>query len=612
MRFLKRICVVLPMVLMGLTGYGQNVSVEVEAPSAVSVGEMFNVKFSMIEEPDEFNPPAFIDFEVLAGPLMSRGKFVSIINGKTVTQNQYSYTYTLVASKAGKYTIPSATVKISGKTYSSRPFPIEVVAEAGQGSNQRGDSGSQGEGGQPEISSDDLLLRIVVSRDNVYKGQPIRVAFKLYVRNVQIAGLESAKYPAFNGFWTQEINTDNYRWQRETYKSRVYDTRILREYLLYPQQAGVLHIEQLDLTVIAQQIIQNRRRSLMDDFFSGGPEVREVRKHLVASPVKITVRELPAGAPEDFGGAVGNFTMSSDMPSGSIAANSAAAYTIKISGTGNLPLIQAPKPNLPSSFETYTTKTTESLNTGTDGIYGYRQFEYPFIARAEGEYQIPPVEFTYFNPESGKYVTLSTKNVNLEILPDSTQGATAAGALISGMSKEDIKILGQDIRFIKIGAPNLTPAGHVLMGSWLYFILIVLIIALFVLALIYMQKRIKEMRNAVLVKGKRANKVALQRLKAADAYMKAGNERQFYEEMLRALWGYMSDKLNIPVANLTRENVREELLKRNVAQESVQKYIDIISECEYAQYSPAASGQMHEVYGNAVAIISKLESVIKR
>ena len=612
MRFLRTAYLLFGLMVLHVSGYAQKVEFNVDVPSIVTVGERFNLEFSVNAKPDGFSMPELDGFNVLAGPIESRGQSVSIVGNNVQTEVKFSYIYTLQAPTAGKFTIPAATVTVDGKSYTSQSVPIEVVADASSGGGGGGRAQRQDKEPQTTIAPDDVLMRVIVSRNNVFKGQPIRVSFKLYYR-VPLSTYEPYKLPAFNGFWSQKLNTANYKAQREVYKSKVYETQVLEEYLLYPQQAGVLYIEQFDITVVAQIVMQARRQSEWDMLFGGGPEIHEVRKRVTAPPVKITVKELPSGAPSSFAGAVGDFTMSAKLPTTTIAANSAATYTVKISGTGNLPLIQAPKLSLPTSFEQYNMKTTESLNSGGNGITGYRQFEYPFIARAEGEYTVPPVEFSYFNPDAGKYVTLSSKEQNILVQPDSTSGSgSSGGTMISGLNKEDIKILGQDIRFIKIGSAGLSAQGSVLMGNWLYYVIVLLLIAGFVFLLIYLQKRIREQRNAVLVRGKRANKVALQRLRAAEGYMKADNQRQFYEEMLRALWGYMSDKLNIPVANLTKENMREELLKRDVATETTGKYIDIISDCEYAQYSPAGSGQMHEVYRQAVETISKLESVIKR
>lgn len=610
-RLVKKMFLTSLLLLVSAVGFSQKVTFESSAPAVVEAGEVFRVEFSLNANPDDFTPPNISGFDVLAGPTTSKGQSISIVNGNVTQNTSFTYTYVLQASSPGRHSVSAAQVVVEGKSYSSQPLAIEVVGEASEQSDAASSGRQQSAGKNTKIASDDVLVRVLVNRNTVFKGQPIKVTFKLYSR-VPLSRIEGIKLPAFNGFWTQELNVDNYPVQRETLNSKVYDTRVIKEYLIFPQQAGVLQVEQFDMTVVAQIVTQARRQSLIDDFFSGGASVQEVPKKLSSAPVKITVKELPSGAPTSFNGAVGNFTMTSQIPSSTIAANSSANYLVKISGSGNLPLVQSPKLTLPTSFEQYNIKTTESLSNNGGTISGSRQFEYPFIARAEGTYDIEPIEFTYFNADLSKYITLSTKSLQLTVLPDSTGGRATGGGMVSGLTKEDIKILGQDIRFIKIGAARFTHIDSVFMWSLQYFIILALIIIVFVLALIYLQKRIKEMKNSVLVRGKRANKVALQRLKAAEGYMKSDDSRHFYEEMLRALWGYMSDKLNIPVANLTKENMREELHKRDITVEQSSRFIELISMCEYAQYSPDAMGQMPDIYGSAVQNISKFESLIKK
>ena len=294
------------------------------------------------------------------------------------------------------------------------------------------------------------------------------------------------------------------------------------------------------------------------------------------------------------------------------AANSGATVTVKISGTGNLTFVQAPKLPLPTSFEQYNVKTTESINTSASGISGYRQFEYPFIARAEGAYDIEPIEFTYFDPQRVQYVTLKSKPLTLEITPDARGGGDAVVMQGRGMSKEEVKMLGQDIRFIKLGGAQLRSERVPFIFSAAYWILLLGVLALFTMIYVALRKQIRESQNVALVRGKRANKVAVQRFRAAKRYMEEQNRHAFYEEMLRALWGYMSDKFNIPVANLTKENVREELHKRGVSSEDSQRFTDIITRCDEAQYSPVESARMNDVYSEGVNLISRIESVIKR
>ena len=586
------------------------VSFEASAPLLVAAGENFRIEFTVNAEPERnsFEAPTFEGFQLVAGPVTSRGSNMYIVNGSMEKTEYHTYTYVLQGTAKGKYTIGSAAIAVEGKSYRTQPVTIEVVDEEGSQQSQGSAAASGARSADKSIGANDLLMRLTVNKTDVFKGEPVVAALKLYKR-VSLLGSEGAKFPSFNGFWTQELDSENNMWQRETYDGRIYETLVVREYLLYPQQTGKLRIDPAEMTVVAQIVVPGSSRGF-DPFFDQ-PDVMEVRRKLTTAPVEINVKELPAGAPSSFSGAVGRFTMEATPPASNFTANSAATYTVKISGTGNLPFVQAPTLSLPSSFELYDVKTTESLKNSLQGISGYRQFEYPFIARAEGEYDIPAVEFSYFDPAQLKYVTLSSRELALTIDPDASGGLSGA-PVIGGVSKEEVKLLGQDIRFIKLGSAGLRPVRSVFVGSAGYWSCLALLLALFAGASIYLRKRIKEMQNVTLIRGKRANRVALQRFRAAAKYMEQNDQHGFYEEMLRALWGYMSDKLNIPVANLTKENVREELRKRNIAPETIQQFIDIIISCDEAQYSPMASAQMNEVYAEGVNIISELESTLKK
>lgn len=586
----------------------EKVSFEVKAPMVVAKGEAVRIEFSLNAKPDEgsFTAPSFEGFDVIAGPAVSQGSSIQIVGGQMTRSSNYTITYVLLPQQEGNFTINAASVRVGKSEYKTKALPIEVVDEvpSGSGGKQAAQSGQTADV-QQQVGKDDILLRMVLSRTTAFKGEPIRATLKLYYR-VNLRGDNGSKFPSFNGFWAQEIEQDGQP-QRERYNGKVYETQIIKEYLLYPQQSGELTIEPAELNVVAQVMVQSPNP---DPFFGGGHEVYDVRRSLRTAPVKVTVRDLPTGAPASFSGAVGKFAMASNVPSTELAANSAATYTIKISGTGNLSFVQAPKLTLPSSFEQYNVKTTESMKTTAAGTTGYRQFEYPFIARAEGEYEIVPVEFTYFNPDTKQYITLSTARLSINVTPDAGGGGSAQ--VVTGLSKEDVKLLGQDIRFIKLGRGNLHLQGRPFMGSTLYFVLLAAIVGVFAGAYVALRKRIRDRQNAVLMRGKRANKVAVQRFRTAAKFMKEENRHAFYEEMLRALWGYMSDKFNIPVANLTKENVREELNKRGVSQELSQCFSEIISRCDEAQYSPLAGARMCDVYNEGVDFISKLESVIKK
>ena len=595
----------------------EKVTFEANSPLTVAVGEAFRVEFALNAKPDgdTFKAPSFEGFDVLAGPAISQGSSVQIVNGSMTKSVSYTYTFVLLPQAAGNVTIGAAEVKVDGSSYRTRPLPIEIVNE-GEGSRAQQQQGGSNRAddtqadAQSRIGKDDILLRAVVSRSSVYKNEPLHVAFKLYTR-VPYVNIVPESAPSFNGFWSQDLSDPNSaRVGRETYAGKVYETRVLYDYLLYPQQVGSLTIDPVDMTVVAQVVVQSRHA---DPFFGGGREVFNVPRKVKSQRAAIEVRPLPEGAPSSFSGAVGSFRMDTDLPSDRFAANSGATCTVKISGTGNLTFVQAPKLALPASFEQYNVKTTESINTSASGISGYRQFEYPFIARAEGTYEVDPIEFTYFDLERRQYVTLQSKPMTLEVTPDVRGGGGDAVVMQGrGMSKEEVKMLGQDIRFIKLGAPQLRATGAPFLFGAAYWGVLCAVLALFAAVYVALRRQIRESQNAALVRGKRANKVAVQRFRAARRYMEEQNRHAFYEEMLRALWGYMSDKFNIPVANLTKENVREELHKRGVSAEESQRFTAIITQCDEAQYSPAASAQMSDVYSEGVDLISRIEAVIKR
>ncbi len=602
--------------LIALATFAQSATTfTTNAPMQVAVGETFRVEFALNADADDgsFTPPTLNGFDILAGPATSRGSSVQIINGSMTKSINNTYTYVVIATNAGANTIGAASVMVDGKKYTTKPLPLEVVSEKtsstqSSASTAQGAAQSTTQGNQ--IAEDDILLRTVVSRRSLFKGEPLRATIKLYSR-VAIAGAENEKMPSFNGFWSQDIKGNNREVQRETYNGKVYETQTLYDYLLYPQQSGKLTIDAASMTVVAQVRVPSRT---FDPFFGGGYEIVNVRRPISTGQITIDVKELPVGAPASFNGAVGNFTMECSLSPESVTANSSLSYTVKISGTGNLSLIHAPGVNLPSSFEQYNVKTTESINTNQYGASGYKQYEYPIIPRSEGDFTVQPTKFSFFNTQTMKYETLESPTYNLTILPDSNSSSSGeSGTTVRrSMSREDVKMLGQDIRFIKIDNGGFTTQSRPFILSKGYYAALAAIFALFGAIYVLMRRHIKESQNSILVRGKRANKVAIQRFKAANNFMKAQDEKSFYKEVLSAIWGYMSDKFNIPVANLTKESVRKELSKRGVSQELIAGFSEITTTCDEAQYSPMASGQMNEIYMRTVKLISNIETEIKR
>jgi hypothetical protein len=620
------------------------VTFEVAAPTVVEAGELFRIEFvvnNASEGDIKFTPPTIEGFEVMAGPQAYYSSSYSNVNGEVTQSEITTYTYVLQGFTAGLHTISVAQATVAGRNFSTRPVTIEVVGAAsggggasgasagGGGGNAASSGGGQGASGQggatgnnsggggaggdaPEISDEDVFIRITANRSDVYKGEPVVVTLKFYRRRIN-AGLEDPKLPTFNGFWQQDITPAQSVMQRETYNNRVYDSWVLKEYLLYPQQSGTLTIEPFEATTNALFQVRSTSPGNFFDQIMGGGNVREVRKKIASQPLRIEVRDWPTtGRPESFDGAVGQFRFEATPPPSAMNANSSGSYTLRLSGTGNFPLVRAPKLELPQSFEQYNVTTSDNTQHTRNGTSGYREFSYPFIPRSDGLYTIPPFEFSYFDPQRKQYVTTSSREASIEVMADTTAVASTPGSMMSGISREDLRVFGQDIQFIKRGAAGLHPKGRVFMLSPLYITLAGLLVAMFVAGFLILPRSVRNMQSDRFVRGKRANKVALRRFRTAETSMKRDDRHGFYDEMLKALWGYISDKFDIPMADLTKERIREELFERNIPEAQSIEYVRIISECEEAQYSPVSSSRMGELYSEGVALVSELESAIKK
>ena len=581
------------------------VSFTVDAPALTALGQPFRVAFAIDAEPENGSlvAPDFKDFDILAGPSVSRGHSVQFINGKQSSSFNCTYTYVLMPRESGTFTIGSASVKVDGKTYTTKPQLVEVIAE-----KQGASGGTDTTTTTPEnrIGKDDIFLRLKVSSSELYKGESLRASLVLYTR-VTVENIESLTMPPFDGFWSQELTFDNSP-SREEFKGRVYETYKITELLLSPQESGKIVIPEAVMNVGVQVVVQEKRH--YDPIF-GGRQVYRVSRELKSAPVTINVKEFPAGAPQSFSGAVGNFSLQSTMPQPEIDANSADLIELTISGTGNLKFITAPRITLPESFEVYDTKVADNGKLTASGASGSITYTYPFVARSAGTFTIPSIEFSFFNPDTNAYETLATEPFTLVVKDDGTGAATASATTTYNNYGGTMRQLDRDIRFIHTGdLPR--KAASAFIFTPLYWLAVVLMITLFVVTFVVLRKRIRERNNTVARRMRHADKIAVQRLRMAERYMKEQKRHAFYEEMLRAMWGYISDKFNIPVASLTKEKIREELYRRNVAEATAEQFCEVISRSEEAQYAPSASGEMDELYAEAVEVISKIESAVKR
>lgn len=595
---MRKLLLLVAMTVSAAVSYAAgDVTVRVEGPSIARIDEYFNVQFIVDAEPDSYSEPDFGGLDLVAGPITSLSRSMSWINGKASNTVSYIITYSLIASKEGVYTIGPMKVEAEGKSVTSKPYPIEVVKE--RTTKQSG--GSRG------FASDDVLLRTVVSKTNVYKGEPLVATVYLYGLD-KVASLGGATPPAFNGFWKQELSVSGARPERVTFNGKVYDRLPVARYLLFPQKSGRLEVERMDVTAIVMvESPMSGPGSLLDEFMGLRGTMMEQREHRIAtSAVAVEVRELPSPSPDGFTGAVGKFGISAQLSSLKIKANSSATLTVTVSGTGNLPTVAEPKPVMPGTFDLYPAKSGDDFSLAAGGVSGSRTYTYPLIPRAEGRYTIEPIKFSYFDPATARYHTVATDPIDVEVLPDDSGNTSAA--IVSGAVKEDLAILGNDIHFIRLGNPNLSGRDSFFVWSPVYVFVLAALAAAACGFLFYMRGRVRLMRDTVKVRNKLANKVALRRLRQSKAYMDAGKEALFYEEMMRALYGYVSDKLNIPVSDLSKDNIDERMTEGGISQADREAMIKLLSDCEWARYSPGATLQMTSVYQASLDLIDRFES----
>jgi len=579
------------------------------APSTVILDKPFQLVYSVNANGRDMRAPEINNFEVLAGPFESHSSSMQIVNGKSSTSTSVSYTYTLQAQKTGTYTIPSASITVSGQKYTSNGVSIKVLPAdaAGASKSQGGQSGSSA-GGQ-SISNDNIFIRTSVSNANVYEQEAVLVTYKLYTL-ADVVQCVNKKMPDFNGFMKQDIEQNqNKQFSYENFNGKNYGTVVLYQVLLYPQRAGVIQIEKANFEAVVR--VQNRTtaRSIFDDFFDS---YTNVSKNIIAPATKITVNALPANKPASFNGTVGRFSMNSTISSEQIKANEAVTLKINIAGAGNMKLIKNPEIKFPEGFEMYDPKVNNNFKTTPTGVSGTKTIEYLFIPRHSGNFEIPSAEFSYFDVKEKTYKTLRTPTYKLEVLKgEGNESATVVGS--SYIDKQDVKQLAKDIRYIQTEKFELRKEEEPIYGTltvwFMYLVPLLVSLALFI---VY-RKQAKDNANLDLMKNRKANKVAVKRLKIAQKLLKEGNKDKFYEEVLKAVWTYLSDKLSIPAASLTKDRIVEELTNKGIDPLMTNQLVEILNTCEFARYAPNTGQQeMGNLYAETMEAISKLEELIKK
>ena len=578
------------------------------APQQVAVGQQFRLTYTVnSQDVSGFHPGQIPTdaFEILMGPSTSTQSSFSMVNGKTTQSSSITYTYILSALKNGTFTIPAGYINVSGSQVKSNALKIEVSGTAQQPSSG-GRSGRGGNTQQPEtrpqgtpISGSDLFIKVSASKKRVVEQEPVLLTYKVYTL-VSLTQLEG-KMPDLKGFHTQEIPLPQEKsFKIEQYNGRNYKTVTWSQYVMFPQMTGTLEVPPLTFNGVVVQ--QNRYVDPFEAFFNGGSGYVEVKKQIQAPGVKIEVDPLPS-RPDGFSGGVGHFSMKAEIDHTQLKANDPLTLRVTVSGTGNLKLIKAPTVKFPKDFDTYDAKTTDKTRLTTNGIDGSIIYEYLAVPRHQGKFDVPPVEFIYYDTQKKQYVTLTSEAFHLDV----AKGEGGDSRVMDYTEQEDIQMLANDIRYIHLADNSLKKQGESFFASTTYWAVLAVMFIGFVSLIVIFRKRAIENADVVGHASKRAGKVATKRLKKAAKLMAENKPGEFYDEALRALWGYVGDKLNIPVEQLSRENITDRLTARGVDADTIKPFIEAIDECEFERYAPGdPKGNMSKVYEQAMKGITAL------
>lgn len=603
---MNRLKVYILFFILFLTNYllAQKLTTSVSS-NKVAVGEAFQIQFALSGSGSNFKLPAMADFQITEGPYQSSS--TSIVNG--VMSQSTSLTYIAVAKKEGKFIIGPASAVSGGKTIQSNSVSMEVSKGKASTTTQGGNNSNPQNVTKPTSSDigDNIFVRTQVNKTKAYMGEVIDVTFKVYTR-MEMQMRNFSKLPTYDGFFVQDIKNKQQTSQtNETIDGVTYVVGTVYETFIIPQHTGKLTIDPFEIECVVRQKSKRKPRDIFEQMMGVGYE--DVVCPLKSQPVTIDVQALPEeGKPEGFSGAVGTYSYKAVMSKEKVKANDAVNLTLTLTGKGNIKLVEPPKVNLPEDFETYDPKTSENINVNESGISGSKTFDYLFIPRHEGQYKIDQVNFSYFDPSKKEYVTLPTPEFNLQVDKGDGTAATVIGG--GSNSKEELKVLGNDIRYIKT-TTNLKENEEYFFGSTLFYSLLISPLLAFFAFIFIRRKNIEQNKDGVAVKSRKATKMARKRLSIAEQHLKSNNKELFYVEIFKALYGYISDKLNIPAGDLNKEHISEKLKDRTVSEETIQKLMTTLDNCEFARYAPSSvSGDLNHIYNSTVELITKIEDEI--
>ena len=609
---MKRLFILTTLLMVTLASVrAEELTFTADAPSAVVMGETFRLSYTINTHGARgFRVGDIADFDILSGPNQSSSSNISIINGVRTSSKKLTFTCILRPKREGTFTIPAATVTVDGELLTSKELTVKVLPQDQRSTQQSGAQQGRGTASSQtgQISNDDLFIVASVNKKKVYEQEAVLLTYKIYT-TVNLTNV-SGKMPDLKGFHTQEMEMPkgNREFELEHYNGRNYRTIVWSQYVLFPQQSGQLEIPSITFEGTVAQRVQSY--DPFDAFFNGGSSYVNVQREIRTPKLTVDVSPLPSGKPVSYYGGVGSFNMTSTISTTELKENEAVTLKLVISGTGNMKLIKTPEVKFPADFEVYDPKVDNKFTLKTGGLSGNKVIEYLAIPRHGGEYTIPSVEFAYFDVKSGAYKTLSTPEYTLNVAKGD---GTSSSAPVGYVSKEELRLLGQDIRYIQLGETKYQPKGKCFygtMGYWLWYLIPFLT---FVALVVIYRKQALESANVAKQKTKKASKVATRRLKVAKKKMREDDKAGFYDEVLKALWGYLGDKLNMPVSELSKDNISAKLIDCGVSEELIQECLSLVGECEFARYAPSLSdSRVEEVYAKVDALMDKLENAIKR
>ncbi len=591
----------------------QEVSFTASAPEQVAVGETFQVSFALNTRPQEFSAPDFKGFRTVAGPSQYSSSSTQIINGKVTRTTSFSYTYTLMANEEGTYEIEPAGAVVDGQSYQSNALEVTVAGQASPGTGSPSAGSRVPDQDTPQrATEEDLFIRANISNRNPYQGEQVIISYKIYTR-VPVSQYSIERLPSFQGFWTETLSdADPAATTTEVIDGISYRVAEIRRIAVFAQRTGEIAIEPLEVEAQVRVPSRRQRQSLFDEFFGGSPfdAYQNMQQTIRSNPVILQVRPLPSqNRPAVFQGMVGQLDISATLEPKQLNVNDAASLTITISGRGNLRMLEQPQIDFPQNVEVFEPTVTDNIRNAASGISGSRKFEYTMIPRTPGTFEIPPLRIAYFDSSTGKYETRQTEAFQIEVTGSvaDTEGSGGAG------SRGQVQALSTDIRFIHTGPLSLRPQNSLFFGSRWFYLLMVLPVLVFMALLVLWRRQIKLRSNQAMIRNRKAEKTARKRLKTAKSFLKKNDQEAFYDEISRSLWGYISDKLTIPVAHLSRDQISKAFSEKQVPHHLAEKFLQAIDECEYARFAPgSASAMMDEVYEKSMVTIIDLEKELNK